>query len=84
MPSPVILSGTQTVTKFNHAVPDKIRVFLALYRILQKRVDLVLTMNVPIIKAEGNAVGEQGVETAKADFEVAVRSLQIVSYELFA
>jgi len=83
-PSPIILSGTQIVRKFNRQSADEIRVFMAIYRIESKRIDLVLTMNVPVGASEGDAVDELGIEAAKADFDVAATSLHIIDYSLFA
>lgn len=57
---------------------------MALYRVEGKNVDLVLTMNVPIVSADGGAVGEIGIAPAKHDFETAARSLCIKDFSLFA
>jgi len=82
-PSPVILSGIQIVQKFNRSSADRIHIFMALYRVVSKRVDLVLTMNVPVDASQGDAVGEEGIPAAKDDFATAATSLRIVDYDLF-
>jgi hypothetical protein len=80
--SAVILSGTQTIPKYMRPAPDRVVVFMALYRIANKRVDLVLSMNITF---EGErAVGEDGVALAKAEFEIAATSLRVQNYDLFA
>lgn len=83
-PNPVVLYGTQTVQKFNTATADEVRILLALYRVPEKNVDLVMTMNVPMTGADGDAVSEDGWSTARDVFNVAARSLRIVDYGLFA
>lgn len=82
-PSPVVLYGTQLVQKFNRADVDDVRILLALYRVEHKGVDVVMTMNIPMRASDNGAVGEEGFTTAKADFDTAVRSLQIVDFGLF-
>jgi len=83
MPSPILLDGTQTVNKFNATVPDQIRIFMALYRIEDKNIDLVLVMNVPVSSLDGGAVNEEGVPASRKEFETAALSLRIVDYGLF-
>ncbi|KAH9854039.1 Mog1p/PsbP-like protein [Lenzites betulinus] len=83
-PNPVVLYGTQTVQKFNSATADEVRILLALYRVPEKNVDLVMTMNVPMTSTDGGAVGEDGWNTARNVFNTAARSLRIVDYGLFA
>ena len=76
--------GTQTVQKFNSKTADEVRILLALYRVKDKDVDLVMTMNVPMTTADGGAVSEEDWTEAKGVFEVAAKSLRIVDYGLFA
>ena len=83
-PNPVVLYGTQTIQKFNSTSADEVRILLALYRVLGKNVDLVMTMNVPMVSADGGAVSEADWDQAKAAFEIAAKSLRIVDYGLFA
>ncbi|EPQ58446.1 Mog1p/PsbP-like protein [Gloeophyllum trabeum ATCC 11539] len=83
-PSPVVLYGTQSVKKFNQTVPDEVRILLALYRVKDKNVDLLLTCNVPVRAVDQGAVGEEGFTAAKGDFDRAVQTLRIVDFGLFA
>ncbi|KAI0708972.1 Mog1p/PsbP-like protein [Earliella scabrosa] len=83
-PNPMILSGTQTVQKFNSQSADEVRILLALYRVADKNIDLVMTMNVPMTSTDGGAVSENDWDAAKSVFEVAAKSLRIVDYGLFA
>ncbi|KAI0637189.1 Mog1p/PsbP-like protein [Trametes polyzona] len=83
-PNPVVLYGTQTVQKFNSAAADEVRILLALYRVPDKNVDLVLSMNVPMTSTDGGAVSEDDWGTARDVFNAAARSLRIVDYGLFA
>lgn len=79
-----ILSGTQLVRKFNTTQPDEIHILMAVYRIKDHNVDLVLTMNVPTRTTDGAGVDEAGLTSARSTFELAARSLRIVNYGLFA
>lgn len=79
-----ILSGTQLVRKFNTTQPDAIHILMAVYRIKDHNVDLVLTMNVPTRTTDGAGVDEAGLTSARSTFELAARSLRIVNYGLFA
>ena len=72
------------VPKFNTTVADEVQIFLSLYRISSKKVDLVLSMNVPTKAADGGAVSEGELAAAKRDFETAAQSLKIVDFGLFA
>jgi len=78
-PSPIVLHGTQLVHKFNSAVLDTVRIFLAVFRIKSKNVDLVLSMNVPLETVEGR------VDDTKyqLDFDTAVKSLHVLDFGLF-
>jgi len=83
MPPAVVLSGTQQVTKFAQKNPDDVRIYMALYRLESKNVDLVVTFNIPVKSDDGDAVGEEEVKKAEEDFMVCVKSLEIVDYGLF-
>jgi hypothetical protein len=87
---PIVLSvlrGTQLVPKFNRAHPDTVKIFLAVYRVNEKGVDVVLVFNIPVeAEKEGSAVplgGEKYEGWVKA-FQEAVSSFAIVDYGLFA
>ena len=83
-PPPILLYGTQSVRKFNSTVLDQVRILLAIYRVPQKNVDLVMSMNAPMQSASGDALTEDQWDQAKEAFGVAARSLRIVDYGLFA
>jgi hypothetical protein len=78
IPTPIVLDGLQRVRKFNRAEPDNVHILMALFRVPDKNVDLVVTANTP---AE---VGDRGWLIAKERFERLVTSLRIVDYSLFA
>ncbi|KAG9112454.1 hypothetical protein FRC07_007896, partial [Ceratobasidium sp. 392] len=82
-----VLQGTQLVPKFNRTHPDTVKIFLAVYRVHEKNIDVVLVFNIPVeAEKEGSAVplgGEKYVGWANA-FEEAVRTFKIVDYGLFA
>jgi hypothetical protein len=56
---------------------------MALFRVEDKRVDLVVTFNVPIESHDDGAVGEEGWKEMQIHFEAFVRSLRIVDFGLF-
>lgn len=85
----MILYGTQIVSKFNlpSNQADKVMVFMALWRIKSKSIDLVLTMNVPIgkVNEESISVENKALESqVEATFSKAVKSLVIEDFSLFA
>ena len=82
-PSPILLHGTQSVPKFNSTTADEVTIFLALYRVESKKVDLVMTVNVPTKTSDGGAVNADGLAAAKHDFGVAAASLNIADFGLF-
>lgn len=82
-PPPILLYGEQSIRKFNSTVPDKIRILLAVYRLKEKNVDLVMSMNAPMESAAGDAINEDQWVVAKEAFSVAAQSLHIVDFGLF-
>ncbi|KAG8698579.1 hypothetical protein FRC09_007161 [Ceratobasidium sp. 395] len=82
-----VLRGTQLVPKFNRIHPDTVKLFLAVYRVHEKNIDVVLVFNVPVeAEKEGSAVpfgGEKYIAWVNA-FEEATRTFKIVDYGLFA
>lgn len=83
-PLPIVLSGTQLVRKFNHAQPDELRILLAVYRLQDKDVDLVMSINIPLKTSNGAIVSDGQFAAAQEIFSVAARSLRIVDHGLFA
>jgi len=79
-----ILFGYQRVRKYNQPAPDDIRVLMALYRLEQKPIDVVVTFNIPVKSSDGGAVSDEGLITIRNHFSEFTGSLQIVNYELFA
>ncbi|KIJ44150.1 hypothetical protein M422DRAFT_30655 [Sphaerobolus stellatus SS14] len=84
MPLPIILSGEQEVRKFNHTIPDRVWIFLAVYRVKVKNTDVVLTANIPYSVEGFVKLDEVGLNTAKQLFDSAAKSLKIVDFGLFA
>ena len=83
-PTPVVLEGSQSIAKFNRPVADRVRIFVALYRIPNKGVDLVMTANFPIATEKGPSVPVESMEVARLLFASAAKSLKIVDFGLFA
>ena len=81
---PTIIEGSQNVAKFNRHVADKVRVFVAMYRIPSKGIDLVLSANFPLETETGPSVPEANMATARQLFVAAARSLKIIDFGLFA
>jgi len=83
-PAPVILSGVQSVRKFNKTTPDEVRVLLAVYRLVDHNIDLVMTMNIPTRAEDGDSVSDAEQAASKDVFAIAAQSLRIVDFGLFA
>ena len=84
-PSAIILSGVQSVAKFNRPTLDEVRVLMALYRVESKGIDLVVTFNIPTSTTDDSgAVSPEKWSTIESDFNSLVTSLQIVDFGLFA
>jgi hypothetical protein len=83
-PSAIVLRGSQRVPKFNRTTPDDVRIFMALFRVEHKEIDLVVTFNVPVMTLDRGAVGSEGLEQAESDFNKFVTSFRICDYGLFA
>ena len=83
-PSVIILTGQQNVKKFNRALVDDVRIFLAIYRVEEKGVDVVLTLNFPMNVGEAVVRTEEQYITAKQTFYAIATSLRIVNFDLFA
>lgn len=83
-PPAIILQGTQLVHKFNRKERDTVKVLMALYRVQDKSIDLVVTFNIPLVTEEGGAVTEADALQVTHDFHEFVRSLKIVNFGLFA
>ncbi|KAI0253942.1 Mog1p/PsbP-like protein [Lactifluus subvellereus] len=83
-PSVIILTGQQGVKKFNKTSVDDVRIFLAIYRVEDKGVDLVLTFNFPMNVGDGVVRTEEQYITAKQTFYSIATSLRIVDFGLFA
>jgi len=83
-PTPIALEGLQQICKFNHTIADKVKIYMALFRVDAKDIDLVVTFNVPLESLDGEAVGFSGEQKAKAGFRIFIETLHIVDYGLFA
>ena len=83
IPSIVILRGHQSVKKFNKTSADDLRIFVALYRLKEQGVDLVLSLNFPTKTSEGITRTEEQYNTAKETFFSIAASLHIVDFSLF-
>ena len=82
-PSVIILRGKQGVQKFNKTPVDDVRIFVALYRVEEKEVDLVLTLNFPMSVGDGDG-NTRTEEQAQSDFHAIATSLRIIDFNLFA
>ncbi|CDW99765.1 hypothetical protein [Sporisorium scitamineum] len=80
-PPPALLTGTQLARKFGKASePEEcVTIRVALWRLLSKQIDLVLSVNEP-----GKAQDTPQSSQAQTAFEMAAASLQIRDWSLFA
>lgn len=83
-PSPIVLRGTQTVRKFNRKELDTIQILMALYRVKDRKADLVVTFNIPIKSEDPGVATEVQVQRVIDDFKEVVKSLEIKDFNLFA
>ena len=83
IPSIIILRGRQSVKKFNKTSVDDVRIFVALYRLKEKGVDLVLTFNFPMNTGEGVTRTEEEYNITKETFLSIATSLHVVDFSLF-
>ncbi|KAJ3844466.1 hypothetical protein F5878DRAFT_648884 [Lentinula raphanica] len=83
-PSVTTLSGVQRVSKFNRSSPDEVRVLMALYRVVEKGIDLVVSFNIPVHTADGGAMRQEELQQAEEQFNVFARSLRIEDFSVFA
>ncbi|KAJ7632410.1 hypothetical protein FB45DRAFT_912372 [Roridomyces roridus] len=82
-PPATTLTGVQSVPKFNLTTPDQVRVLMALFRVADKNVDLVVTFNIPMNSQDDGAVSEEGQNVVRVHFDDFVTSLRIVDFGLF-
>jgi hypothetical protein len=82
-PSPVVLHGTQTVRKFNRRGLDTVQILMALYRVEERKADLVVTFNIPIESEDPGVVTESQIQKVTEDFNEVVKSLVIRDFNLF-
>lgn len=83
IPSIIILRGRQSVKKFNRTSVDDLRIFIALYRLKEKGVDLVLSLNFPTNTGEGVIRTEEQYNSAKEAFLSIAASLHVDDFSLF-
>ncbi|KAK7023718.1 hypothetical protein R3P38DRAFT_2953882 [Favolaschia claudopus] len=82
-PPALTLSGVQSVAKFNQKAQDQVRILMALFRVEDKRVDLVVTFNVPMVSQDDGAVHVEAWNTVQNHFDAFVKSLCVVDFGLF-
>jgi Ran-interacting Mog1 protein len=83
-PSAILLSGEQLVKKFNRSELDTVQVYMALYRVEDKAIDVVVTFNAPTQTEDGGSVGGEQLLAIERDFDTFIRSFQIKDFGLFA
>ncbi|GAA5829607.1 hypothetical protein JCM11251_000219 [Rhodosporidiobolus azoricus] len=83
---PTLLTGRQTVSKFNRpdSEADEVFIQLALWRVPERDADVTLCVNWPVSKGDGGDAGEGGEAEAERVFEEAVRSFEVKDFGLFA
>ncbi|BGP46231.1 hypothetical protein JCM10450v2_002071 [Rhodotorula kratochvilovae] len=81
---PTVLTGLQTVSKFNRSASeaDTVLIQQALWRIPERNADVTLCVNWPIRMGETGE--ERADDEARRVFDAAVRSFEIKDFGLFA
>ncbi|KAF8136294.1 hypothetical protein EV363DRAFT_1158236 [Boletus edulis] len=79
-PSPIILHGSQRISKFNAVIPDDVDIQIALFRVDSggKTADIVVSANIP-----RSSEGEEKAAPIASEFNTLVSSLRIIDYDLF-
>ena len=57
---------------------------MAVFRVEDKNIDVVVTFNIPVEAVDGGAVAAEDVAKVESDFGALVKSFRIVDYSLFA
>jgi hypothetical protein len=83
-PHAMRLSGVQMVPKFNRETPDRVLILMALYRVTEKSIDMVVTFNVPLESEDGGAVSDDNLPSIRNQFDQFTRSFRILDFGLFA
>jgi hypothetical protein len=83
-PLATVLRGTQLVRKFNRPTADEVRILLALFRVDDKEVDIVLSVNIPAINHDGTVLNPAAFAEANEAFYKAVQTFKILDFDLFA
>ncbi|KZV90425.1 Mog1p/PsbP-like protein [Exidia glandulosa HHB12029] len=83
-PPPTICDGWQEVAKYNRTAPDKVEIMLAVYRLQAQNIDVVLSVNLPHVLADGTRTPEDLITGIKSSFVAVAQSLSIVDFGLFA
>jgi len=83
IPSIIVLRGRQGVKKFNRTSVDDLRIFVALYRLEERGVDIVLSLNFPMNIGDGVFRTEEQYNTAKETFLSIATSFHIDDFSLF-
>ena len=78
-PTPIVLHGAQSVSKFNMTKDDIVDVYLALYRLTELPHDIVFTLNMPLTTSTNESV----IQTMKEMFGSMAESLIIKDFGLF-
>src|ERR1700722_12098155 len=78
-PTPITLEGEQRVAKFSRPSSDLVCVLMALYRLEDENVDLVVTANVPLTGEDA----PRDQERVKEQFGALLTSLRILDFSLF-
>jgi hypothetical protein len=83
IPSIIYLRGRQSVKKFNKTFDDDLRIFMGLYRLEERGVDIVLSLNFPMNTDGGTTRTEEEYNTANETFLCIAASLHVVDFSLF-
>lgn len=83
IPSVIILRGRQGVKKFNRTSVDDLRIFMALFRLKKRNVDIVLSLNFPMNAGDGVVRTEEQCNTVKETFLSIAASFHVADYSLF-
>jgi len=80
----MICEGEQTVAKFNETGENRVRTYLAVLRLPQKRTDILVTLNCPeTVHPESTDTAAPPTENEFDAFVATVLTMRIVDWDLF-
>ncbi|RKO86771.1 hypothetical protein BDK51DRAFT_18003 [Blyttiomyces helicus] len=79
-----LLTGIQTVSKFNQTTPATVSVLLAVVHLSQAKTDVVITLNRPLVEGVSEGIEHMAAASALQEMKLLLQSLEVKDWSLFA